>query len=211
MVCLKRSIIASALLGIFCSSCFAAAIEKSSLHWALNSGEIAADDCTITDDGEAYYLTAAQSESLSITADAPVRFHFVNSLSDEEKWQLYSLTLLQTQTARVDLKTPISIVLETDNHESTVGLHSINLQETVGESLSIEVIGRNSGWSTNSVAWLISQSQTDPLPEKLHLSATAINTEIQGDSSAIALKIENAAFSHAGQFRFPTLKFFRIR
>ena len=84
MVCLKRSIIASALLGIFCSSCFAAAIEKSSLHWALNSDEIAADDCTITDDGEAYYLTAAQSESLSITADAPVRFHFVNSLSDEE-------------------------------------------------------------------------------------------------------------------------------
>ena len=200
MVCLKRSIIASALLGIFCSSCFAAAIEKSSLHWALNSGEIAADDCTITDDGEAYYLTAAQSESLSITADAPVRFHFVNSLSDEEKWQLYSLTLLQTQTARVDLKTPISIVLETDNHESTVGLHSINLQETVGESLRIEVIGRNSGWATNSVAWLVSQSQADPLPEKLHLSATAINTEIQGDSSAIALKIENAAFSHAGEF-----------
>ena len=113
MVCLKRSIIASALLGIFCSSCFAAAIEKSSLHWALNSGEIAADDCTITDDGEAYYLTAAQSESLSITADAPVRFHFVNSLSDEEKNMLVKFLKYEAHREDIPVLSNVDFVYRT--------------------------------------------------------------------------------------------------
>ena len=38
------------------------------------------------------------------------------------------------------------------------------------------------------------------MPSQLHLSATAINTEENSDSYAAALKIENSAFSHTGEF-----------
>lgn len=197
MICFKQSVLTSTLLGLFCSSCFATTTNSENApHWVLNSTKITVNDCTINDIGETFYSTHNAPAPLSISAQAPSHYQFENTLVGT----LFSFTLLETQTNEVYLQTPIALTLETKNLEETTGLRTDGLEKMIGESLSIQTVAHNHLGSTNSTAWYILNSQIDPLPQRLYLSATAINEASDGGSSAVALKIENSAFSHHGQF-----------
>ena len=197
MIRFKQTVLTSTLLGLFCSSCFAATAQSETApHWKLNSTDIAAENCAEIDFDWAYYLKHNSTEALFISAQAPSHYQFENTLVGT----LFSFTLLKAQTNNVHLQTPVALTLETKNLEETIGLRTDGLEKMIGESLSIQTVAHNRLGSTNSTAWYILNSQSDPLPSQLHLSATAINTEENSDSYATALKIENSAFSHTGEF-----------
>ena len=190
MICFKQSVLTSTLLGLFCSSCFATTTNSENApHWVLNSTKITVNDCTINDLGETFYLTHSAAEPLSISTQALSDYQLENTLVGT----LFSFTLLEAQTNEVHLQTPIALTLETKNLEETTGLRTDGLEKMIGESLSIQTVAHNHLGSTNSTAWYILNSQSDPLPSQLHLSATAINTEENSDSYAAALKVENSA------------------
>ena len=197
MVFFKQTVLTSTLLGLFCSSCFATTAQSETApHWDLSSTDITAENCAEIDIDWAFYLKHTSTETLFISAQAPSHYQFENPLVGT----LFSFTLLDAQTNEVHLQTPIALTLETKNLEETTGLRTDGLEKMIGESISIETSAQNKGMQTSSTAWYILNSQSDPLPQTLSLSATAINEASDGGSSAVALKIENSAFSHHGQF-----------